>query len=56
MTDKDELGRKFMKEFLGLTAKTCSYLVDDYSEDQKTKGTKKRFIKRKLKFEDYKTV
>ena len=30
-----------MKEFVGLRAKTWSYLMDDHSEHKKTKGTKK---------------
>ena len=51
---KDELGEKIMKEFVGLRAKTYSYLIDDGSEDKKAKGTKKCVIKRKLKFQDYK--
>ena len=52
----DELDGKIMKEFLGLKEKTYSYLLDNGSEDKKSKwkGTKKCFIKRKLKFEDYK--
>ena len=32
---KDELGRKTMKEFVGLGAKPYSYLIDDGSENQK---------------------
>ena len=51
---KDELGRIRMIEFVGLRAKTYSYLIDDSSEDKKAKGTKKCVIKRKLKFENYK--
>ena len=39
---KDELCGKTMKEFLELRAKTYSYLLDDSSEDKKSKGTKKR--------------
>ena len=35
--------------------KNVSYLTDDGSEDKKAKGTKKCVIKRKLKFENYKT-
>ena len=52
---KDELGGKFMTKFLRLRAKTYSYLIDDGSEDKKAKGTKKCVIKRKLKFENYKS-
>ena len=51
---QDQLGRKFMKEFVGLRPKTYSYLLDDSSEDKKVKGTKKCVIKRKLQLEDYK--
>ena len=51
---KDELGGKIMTKFVGLRAKTYSYLIDDSSEDKKAKGTKKCVIKRKLKFENYK--
>ena len=51
---KDELGGKIMKEFVGLRAKTYSYLKDNNDEDKKTKGTKSCVIKRKLKFQDYK--
>ena len=43
----DELGRKIMKKFVGLRAKTYSYLIDGGSEDKKaTKGTKKCLIKK----------
>ena len=51
---KDELGGQIMKEFVGLRAKTYSYLKDNNDEDKKAKGTKKCVIKRKLKFQDYK--
>ena len=37
----DKLGGKILKEFVGLIAKTYSYLIDDSSEDKKAKGTKK---------------
>ena len=43
-----------MTKFVGLTAKTYSYLIDDGGEDKKAKGTKKCIIKIKLKFENYK--
>ena len=52
---KDELGGKIMTKFVGLRAKTYSYLIDDGSEDKKAKSTKKCVIKRKLKFENYKS-
>ena len=45
---KDELGGKIMKEFVGLRAKTYSYLMDDDREHRKAKGTKKCVIKRRL--------
>ena len=51
---KDELGGKIMTKFVRLRAKTYSYLIDNGSEDKKTKGAKKCVIKRKLKFENYK--
>ena len=38
---KDELGGNIMIEFLGLRAKTWSYLMDDGSEHKKAKGRKK---------------
>ena len=53
---KDELGRKIMTKFVGLRAKTYSYLIDDSSEYKKAKGTKKCAIKRKLKLKIIKTV
>ena len=46
---KDELGGKIMTKFVGLRAKTYSYLIDDGSADKKAKGTKG-----KLKSENYK--
>ena len=50
---KDELGGKTMTKFLGLRAKTYSYLRDDGSEDKKAKSTKMCVIKRKRNFENY---
>ena len=43
-----------MTEFVGLRAKTYSYLIENGSEDKKSKSTKKCVIKRKPKFENYK--
>ena len=51
---EDELVGKIMTKFVGLIAKTYSDLRDDGIEDKKVKDTKKRVIKRKLKFENYK--
>ena len=48
---KDELGGKIMTEFVGLRAKTYSYLIDDGSGDKKAKGIKKCVIKEKIRFE-----
>ena len=45
---KDELGRKTMKELLGLRAKSYSCLIEDGSDDKKAKRTKKCIIKRKI--------
>ena len=44
-----------MAKVFGLREKTFSYLIDDGSEDNKAKSTKKCVIKRKLKSENYKT-
>ena len=44
---KDQLGAKIMIEFVGLRAKTYTYLMDDDSEHKKAKGTKKCIIKQK---------
>ena len=38
---KEELGRKILKEFVELRAKTYTYLTDDNNESQKAKVTKK---------------
>ena len=38
---KDELGGQIIKKFVGLRAKTCSYLKDNNDEDEKAKGAKK---------------
>ena len=44
-----------MTKFLGLREKTYSYLIDDSSKDKEGKCIKKCVIKRKLKFENYKS-
>ena len=46
---KDELGRKIVAKFVGLEAKSYSYLIDEGSEDEKAKRIRKCVIKRKLK-------
>ena len=51
---KDELGAKITTKFVRLRAKAYSYLIDDRSEDITLKGTEKKVIKRKLKFENFK--
>ena len=51
---KNKLDRKIMKEFVRLRVKTYSYLINDGSKDKNVKDIKKCFIKRKLKFENYK--
>ena len=50
---KDELGRRIMKEFWALRAKTYSYLMGDDSKVEKSKGTKNCVIKREIMFENY---
>ena len=47
---KDELGRKIMTKFVGLKAKTFSYLIDDGSEDKKKQKAHKSVSLKKLKF------
>ena len=42
-----------MEKFVGLRAKTYSYLIIDHCKDKKAKDTKKCIIKRKIKFENY---
>ena len=51
---KVELGGKIMTKFVGLRGKSCSYLIDDGSEDKNAKVTQKCVIKSKLKLQDYK--
>ena len=51
---KNELVEQIMKEFAGLRTKAYSYLKENNDEDKKQK-VQKSVIKRKLKFQDYKT-
>ena len=60
---KDELGGKIMEELVGLRAKTYSYLIDGYNDEdygknkiinKRAKGTKKCGIKCELMFDNYK--
>ena len=48
-TVRDELNGKIIKEFMGLRAKTHSYLTDD--NDESKKKIQKMFHKKPLKFE-----
>ena len=50
---KDELRGQIIIEFVGLRAKTYSYLRHDHSEHKKAKWTKKCVIKRELMFQNY---
>ena len=43
----DKLGGKVMTKFVGLRAKSCSYLIDDGSEDKKSKRHEKMCHKKK---------
>ena len=45
---KDELGGEIMRLFIGVSAKTQAYLMDEGSEHKKAKGTKKCVLKRRL--------
>ena len=53
---KDKLVEKIINKFVGLRAKPYSYLIYDGSINKKVKGTQKSVIRRKRKFEDYKTM
>ena len=53
---KNELDGKIMIKFVGLKAKTNSYLIDDGSKDKKANGTKKCVIKRNLNLKIITTV
>ena len=56
---KDELGGKIMTKFVALRAKTYSFLIDEYIDEdyeknrivnRKTKGTKECVVKREILF------
>ena len=51
---KNELSGKIVIKFVGLRAKSYSYLIDDGSEGKKAKNTKNFVIKGNFKFENYK--
>ena len=51
---KDELGGEIITEFIAVRPKTYSCLTDNDKIDKKAKGTKKRVIKKMIKFNDYK--
>ena len=58
---KDDIGGKIMTKFCGLRAKTYSFLIDEYTDDDyeknkiinKKEGTKKCVIKREILFNNY---
>ena len=52
---KDELCGKVMTHFCALRAKTYSHLDYNGKEEKKAKETKKCVIKKKIKFDDYRT-
>ena len=43
---KDELGGRIMTEFVGLRPKIYFFLIDDFQEKKKNKGTKKFLVKK----------
>ena len=50
---KDGWGGKILTEFVGLRAKTYTYLMDDDSDHKNAKRTKKCIITRILTFNDH---
>ena len=52
---EDEIGGKIMTEFAAVRPKTYSYLMDGGDSNKEAKETKMCVIKRKLKFNDYKS-
>ena len=53
---KDEFGGQIMKEFVGLRAKTYSYLKYNNDKDKKAKDKEKCVIKHNINFKIIKTV
>ena len=53
---KDELDGKIMTEFVGLRARTHSYLIDDGSENKKRKKYKKVHYKKNLNLKIIKNI
>ena len=51
---KDELGEKSITEVVALRPKLYAYLMNDGTDHNKAKGTKKCAIKQKRMFENYK--
>ena len=51
---KDQLGGKIMTKFVGLGAKSYSYLKDDGNEEKKSIRNKKMCYKKNLRFKNYK--
>ena len=58
----DETGGKIMTKFIALTAKTYSFLIDEYTDqyyeknkivNKKAKGTKKYVVKREILYNNY---
>ena len=43
-----------MTEFVCFGAKTYSFVIDDFKENKKNKGTKKSVVKTRLRHQNYK--
>ena len=59
---KDEIGGKIMRKFVALRAKTYSFLIDEYTDEdyekneivnKKAKGTRKCVVKREILFNNH---
>ena len=53
---KHSVDGKIMADVAARRPKTYSCLIDDDSEDKKSKGPRKCITKQRLKFEDYKNI